>query len=200
VIKDYFYNYEIRNNDCTLTLGKPELKVHNQHAETGWEITFAETGATSMTGSRVKKVEKYVDGDIFMMTYGDGVSNVNIGDLIKFHKAHGKIATVTGVLPPSRFGELISKNNVVENFNEKPQVHQGGFINGGYFVFNKKFFDYLSVNENCILERQPLEDLVRDKQLCVYEHRGFWQCMDTYRDFEYLNSLWREGNAEWKVW
>ncbi len=200
IIKDYFYNYEIRNNDFTLTLGKGDLTIHNQHAETGWEITFAETGPNAMTGSRVKQVEKYVDDDIFMLTYGDGVSNVNIDKLLAFHKSHGKIATVTGVLPPSRFGELITNNNVVESFNEKPQVHQGGFINGGYFVFNKKFFDYLSPNQNCVLERQPLEGLVRDKQLCIYEHEGFWQCMDTYRDFEYLNVLWQEGKAEWKLW
>jgi glucose-1-phosphate cytidylyltransferase len=200
VIKDYFYNYEIRNNDFTLTLGKDGLKTHNQHAETGWEITFAETGPNSMTGSRVKKVEKYIDGDTFMLTYGDGVSNVNINDLLAFHKSHGKIATVTGVLPPSRFGELITKDGIVESFNEKPQIHAGGHINGGFFVFNKKFFEYLSPNENCILERQPLEDLVRDKELCIYKHEGFWQCMDTYRDFEYLNGLWRDGRAEWKSW
>jgi glucose-1-phosphate cytidylyltransferase len=200
VIKNYFYNYEIRSNDFTLTLGKGEIKVHNQHTETGWEITFAETGPNSMTGSRVKKIEKYIDDDIFMLTYGDGVSTVNINELLAFHKSHGKIATVTGVLPPSRFGELVSRNNMVEFFSEKPQVHQGGFISGGFFIFNRKFFNYLSDDESCILERQPIEDLVRDKELCVFEHKGFWQCMDTYRDFEYLNSLWNENKAEWKIW
>jgi len=200
VIKDYFYNYRIRHTDFTLNLGKQEMKIHNQHDENDWEITFAETGPNSMTGSRVKRIEKYVDDDVFLLTYGDGLSDVNINDLLAFHKSHGKIATVTGVLPPSRFGELVTKDKVVESFNEKPQVHQGGFINGGYFVFNKKFFNYLSKDESCILERQPLEDLVRDKQLCIYEHKGFWQCMDTYRDFEFLNGLWRDGKAEWKRW
>jgi glucose-1-phosphate cytidylyltransferase len=200
VIKDYFYNYEIRNNDFTLTLGKGELKNHNQHSEAGWEITFAETGALSMTGSRIKKIEKYIDSDTFMLTYGDGVSSVDINKLLAFHKSHGKIGTVTGVLPPSRFGELISNNNLVESFNEKPQVHSGGMINGGFFVFKKEFFNYLSADENCILERQPLEDLTRNKELYTHKHEGFWQCMDTYRDFEYLNSLWREGKAEWKNW
>ncbi len=200
VIKDYFYNYQIRNNDFTLTLGEDKIITHNQHAETGWEITFAETGSNSMTGARVKKIEKYIDEDSFFLTYGDGVSNVDINKLLAFHKSHGKIGTVTGVLPPSRFGELMTNGNMVESFNEKPQVHTGGFINGGFFVFNKSFFKYLSVNENCILERQPLEDAVKDKELCIYKHEGFWQCMDTYRDFEYLNGLWRDGKAEWKVW
>ncbi len=200
VIKDYFYNYEIRNNDFTLTLGKDGIKTHNSHSETGWEITFAETGPYSMTGARIKKIEKYIDGDSFFLTYGDGVSSVDINKLLAFHKSHGKIATVTGVLPPSRFGELMTDDIIVESFNEKPQVHSGGFINGGYFVFNKSFFNHLSADENCILERQPLEDIVKAKELCIYKHEGFWQCMDTYRDFEYLNGLWRDGKAEWKVW
>ncbi|MEI6816237.1 MAG: glucose-1-phosphate cytidylyltransferase [Bacteroidota bacterium] len=200
VIKDYFYKYEIRNNDFTLKLGSGEMKIHNQHQETGWEITFAETGANAMTGSRVKKIEQYIDDDLFFLTYGDGVSSVNIEDLLTFHRSHGKIGTVTGVLPPSRFGELVTNGQLVESFNEKPQVHAGGMINGGFFVFDKRFFKYLSADDSCILERQPLEDLVRDKELCIYKHEGFWQCMDTYRDFEYLNGLWRDGKAEWKNW
>ncbi|HKR03753.1 MAG TPA: sugar phosphate nucleotidyltransferase, partial [Bacteroidia bacterium] len=198
--KNYFYNYEIRSNDFTLTLGSGDIKVHNRHDESGWEITFSETGASSMTGSRIKQIEKYIDDDLFMLTYGDGVCNVNIDELIKFHKSHGKTGTVTGVLPPSRFGELISDGKTVKSFTEKPQIHQGGHINGGYFVFNKEFFNYLSLDENCIFERTPLENLAKDNQLMVYNHSGFWQCMDTYRDFEYLNSLWRENKAEWKVW
>jgi glucose-1-phosphate cytidylyltransferase len=201
VIKDYFYNYEIQNNDFTLTLGTSDIKIHNQHSETGWEITFAETGLNSMTGSRVKKIKKYVDDETFMLTYGDGgVSDINIKELLNFHKSQGKIATITGVHPPSRFGELLTKNNIVESFNEKPQIHSGGYINGGFFVFNKEIFDYLSDDNDCILERKPLEDLAKDKQLCVYEYKGFWQCMDTYRDFELLNNLWKEGKAPWKKW
>jgi len=199
-IKNYFYNYEIRNNDFTLTLGNGNIRVHNQHTETGWEITFAETGALNMTGSRVKQVERYCDEDIFLLTYGDGLCNVNIDELVKFHRSHGKTGTVTGVLPPSRFGELLIEGSQVKSFNEKPQVHDGGLINGGYFVFNKSFFKYLDAGPDCILERTPLENLASDNELCVYDHRGFWQCMDTFRDFEYLNSLWREEKAEWKVW
>jgi glucose-1-phosphate cytidylyltransferase len=200
VIKNYFYNYETRSNDFTLKLGNSDIKVHNSHEEQGWEITFAETGALNMTGSRIKQIEKYCSGDTFMLTYGDGVCNVNINELFKFHQSHGKIGTVTGVLPPSRFGELITDGNLVKSFNEKPQIHDGNLINGGYFVFNRKFFDYLNNDPGCILERNPLENLANDKQLCVFEHRKFWQCMDTYRDSEYLNGLWKNGEADWKIW
>lgn len=200
IIKDYFYNYEIQNNDFTMTLGMNNIEVHNQHSETGWTLTFAETGLSSMTGARVKKIQRYIDDELFMLTYGDGLSDINITELIKFHKSHGKIATITGVLPPSRFGELLTEKNFVKSFNEKPQVNSAGMINGGYFVFSRKFFDYLSGSDDCILERQPLEDLVRDRQLCVYEHKGFWQCMDTYRDFELLNNIWKDSKAPWKVW
>jgi glucose-1-phosphate cytidylyltransferase len=200
VIKNYFYNYEIRSNDFTLTLGEGNIKIHNQHSEQGWEITFAETGALNMTGSRVRQIEKYLTGDTFMLTYGDGVSDVNVKDLLAYHKSHGRIGTVTGVLPPSRFGELNIEGKFVTSFAEKPQVHDGGLINGGYFVFNRKFFDYLDEDPGCILERRPLEKLAADKELCVFEHRQFWQCMDTFRDSEYLNGLWRDGKAEWKVW
>ncbi|TAH39166.1 MAG: glucose-1-phosphate cytidylyltransferase [Bacteroidetes bacterium] len=200
VIKNYFYNYEIRSNDFTLTLGSDNIKVHSTHDETGWEITFAETGPANMTGSRVKQIQKYIKGDSFFLTYGDGVSDVNINELLAFHKSHGKIGTVTGVLPPSRFGELNTDGKLVTSFNEKPQIHDGGLINGGYFVFNKQFFNMLSEDAACILERNPLETLANSSELCVFEHRKFWQCMDTYRDFEYLNSLWREEKAEWKVW
>ncbi len=200
VIKNYFLNYEMRSNDFTLTLGNGKVEVHSKHDESSWTITFAETGLNAMTGSRVKQVEKYVDGDLFMLTYGDGVCDVNIAELVKFHQAHGKIGTVTGVLPPSRFGELETENGVVKSFAEKPQMHNGGFINGGYFVFKRDFFKYLQADESCIMERKPLEELAKDGQLNIYEHTGFWQCMDTYRDFEYLNGLWKEGKAEWKVW
>ena len=199
-IKNYFYNYEIMHNDFTLKLGKNEIEMHNKNDETNWVITFVETGALNMTGSRVKQIEKYCDGDVFMLTYGDGVCNVNIKELLAFHKSNGKIGTVTGVLPPSRFGELLTEGNFVKSFTEKPQVHAGGLINGGYFVFNKKFFEYLSDNENCVLERLPLESLAGNNELCVFEHRKFWQCMDTYRDYEFLNNLWKENKAEWKNW
>ena len=135
-----------------------------------------------------------------MLTYGDGVSDVNLQELLAFHKSHGKIGTITGVSPPSRFGELITKDYLVKDFSEKPQFDNRGMINGGYFVFNKKFFDYLSDADDCILERKPLEDLAKKGELCSFQHKGFWQCMDTYRDFEYLNNLWKENKASWKIW
>jgi glucose-1-phosphate cytidylyltransferase len=200
VIKNYFLNYESRSNDFTLTLGDGKMEVHNSHDERGWEITFAETGAQNMTGSRIKQIEKYIDEDIFMMTYGDGVCNVAIDKLLAYHKSHGKTGTVTGVLPPSRFGELLTKSDSVVSFNEKPQVHEGGLINGGFFVFNRSFFNYLEKNKDCILERTPLEKLAAEGELKMYRHEGFWQCMDTYRDHEYLNQLWNTNNAEWKCW
>ena len=200
VIKDYFINYDVRNNDFTLKLNDQNIAVHNKHSEADWEITFAETGLNSMTGSRVKKVEKYLDEDVFMLTYGDGVCDVNLKELLAFHKSHGKIGTLTGVLPPSRFGELITDNKFVKKFNEKPQIHNGGMINGGYFIFNRSFLKYLSVSEDCILERHPLEKLATDGELCVFEHEGFWQCMDTFRDFEFLNNLWNENRAAWRLW
>lgn len=200
VIKDYFVNYNVRSNDFTLKLKNHEEIIHNNHSEVDWEITFAETGPNTMTGGRIKRVEKYVDSDVFMLTYGDGVCDVNIGELLAFHKSHGKIGTVTGVMPPSRFGELVTDGNLVKSFSEKPHFDNRGMINGGYFVFNKSFFNYLSESEDCILERNPLESLVKDGQLSVFPHKGFWQCMDTYRDFEYLNSLWNENKASWRTW
>lgn len=200
VIRDYFYNYELRNSDFTLTLGEGNIRVHNKHSEAGWEITFAETGASNMTGSRIKQIEKFIDTDHFLLTYGDGVSNIDIQKLVDFHLQQGTTGTVTGVLPPSRFGELLVNENKVEAFNEKPQIHSGGFINGGYFVFSKKFFQELSAQPDCIMERTPLENLVAQKQLSIFRHSGFWQCMDTYRDMEYLNNLWKENKAEWKSW
>ncbi len=200
VIKDYFVNYSARSNDFTLKLKNHEMVVHNNHSEVDWEITFAETGPNTMTGGRIKKIERYIDGDTFMVTYGDGVCDVNIKNLLEFHKSNGKTGTLTGVVPPSRFGDLITEENLVRTFSEKPQFDKRGMINGGYFVFNKKFFKYLSDSEDCIMERQPLEDLAKDGQLCAFEHKGFWQCMDTYRDFEHLNSLWNENKASWKTW
>ena len=200
VIKNYFYNYEIRNNDFTLKLHTNKITMHNKFDEADWEITFAETGALNMTGSRIKQIEKYCDEDLFMLTYGDGVCNLNINELIEFHKSTGKIGTVTGVLPSSRFGELSTDGKKVVSFNEKPLVQKGGYISGGYFIFNKEFFRYLQEDENCILERNPLETLAKEGQLMMFRHDGFWQCMDTYRDFELLNTLWKENRAEWRVW
>lgn len=199
MIKDYFLNYGIMNTDLTLKLGSNEIKIHNQHQEKDWTITFAETGEEAQTGARVKKIEKYIDEDLFMLTYGDGVANIDVKELVEFHKSHGRIGTVTGVHPSSRFGELVIKNKQVVEFSEKPQIKEG-FINGGFFVFNKKFFDYLKEDDNCYLEKEPLEKLALDKELMVYPHEDFWQCMDTYRELEILNDLWKSPAPPWKVW
>jgi glucose-1-phosphate cytidylyltransferase len=144
-------------------------------------------------------VEKYIDSDTFMVTYGDGLANIDINALIDFHKSHGKLGTVTGISLSSRFGELKIRDNEVEAFREKPKEN-GGLINGGFFVFNRGIFDYLSTDDDCDLEIGPMETIAREGQLMVFKHRGFWACMDTLRDMEYLNKLWIEGKAEWKVW
>lgn len=200
MIKQYFLNYEMTNNDCTVTLGKrPSLAFHTRHLEAGWRVTMVDTGLDTMTGSRVKKVQKYIDTDTFMLTYGDGVCSVDIADLYCFHCSRKTIGTVTGVHPSSRFGELIIKGGKAVRFSEKPQTTQG-YINGGFFVFQKKFFSYIGSGDDVYLEREPLEDLVGEGQLSVFTHEGFWQCMDTRRELELLNRLWQENEAPWKVW
>ena len=198
-IKNYFYNYEILSNDFTLELGKENnIEIHSKREEKGWRITLADTGETALKGSRIKKIEKYITGDLFMLTYGDGLADINLDELLSFHKSHGHIGTVTGVRPPSRFGEIIITDNKVTSFIEKPQVSVG-LINGGFFVFNRKFLDYLSEDDSCDLERGALEHLAKDGELMVYEHKGDWACMDTLRDMQFLNKLWRDGKAFWKI-
>jgi glucose-1-phosphate cytidylyltransferase len=198
MIKQYFLNYEAMNNDFTIQLGnRKAVQYHSNHNEADWSVTLVDTGADSQTGSRIKKVERYIDGNIFMLTYGDGLSNVNINDLLEYHKSHGKIGTMTGVHPPSRFGELVLKENRVELFKEKPQT-MNGLINGGFFVFNRQFLDYLDRDDSCILEKKPLEDLAVDGELMVYHHEGFWQCVDTYRELEVLNSMWKASDVPWR--
>jgi glucose-1-phosphate cytidylyltransferase len=201
MIKDYFLRYEVMNNDVTVELGKPEaVCMHNCHDETGWKITLANTGEQTLKGGRLKRVEKYIEGDTFMATYGDGVSDVNIDKLIEFHRHHGKLATVTGVNPIARFGELKMSGDRVTSFLEKPQVADGGLISGGFFVFNRKLFDYLSFEESCDLEYGALETIAAQGELMVYVHRGFWYCMDTLRDVERLDAMWKKNQAPWKVW
>jgi len=200
MIKEYFLNYEIMNSDFTIQLGnRNNIQFHSNHQEEDWSVTLADTGEKAETGARIKRIEKYIDSDLFMVTYGDGVANLNIKELLKFHKAHRKIGTMTGVHPSSRFGELVIKDNRVVEFNEKPQVKEG-LINGGFFVFNKEFFNYLKEDDNCYLERQPLEKLAKEGELMVYPLDGFWQCVDTYRELEVLNNLWKFPNPPWKVW
>ncbi|NLD47003.1 MAG: glucose-1-phosphate cytidylyltransferase [Clostridiaceae bacterium] len=200
VIKKYFLDYELLHNDFTLEMGnKDRLSIHKHVKDLDWKITFAETGADTLKGGRLKKIEKYIEGDSFMLTYGDGVADINIQDLLSFHQSHGRIGTVSGVRPPSLFGELLVENQEVILFSEKPQTSKG-LINGGFFVFNRAIFDYLSEAEDCDFEVGPLEELARDKQLMVYEHRGNWACMDTPRDMNYLNRMWASGQAFWKTW
>ena len=201
-IKDFFMNYETHTNDFTLTLGTPKkMEFHNTHNEINWKITLAETGLNAMTGARVRKVREYLQGDEnFMLTYGDGVGNVDIAELLAFHRSHGKIITVSGMRPPGRFGELMSDpEGMVTEFNEKPQA-SGGRISGGFFVCRKEIFNYLDEREDLVLEQEPMRALVHDGQMMVYEHDGFWQPMDTYRDYMLLNELYQKGKAPWVVW
>ncbi len=191
MIKEYFLNYAMMNSDFTVHLGNANRTYfHSNHDEKDWTVTLAHTGLRAQTGARIGRVEKHIAEDWFMVTYGDGISNVNIAELVEFHNSHKKIGTVTGVRPSSRFGELIVDKNKVVEFNEKPQVNEG-LINGGYFLFDRAFFSYLNEEDDCILEKEPLMNLANDGQLMVYEHDGFWQCIDTYRELEYVNNIWR---------
>ncbi len=200
MIKNYFCHYELMNNDFTIELGQPEkTKIHYADEETGWKITLADTGEKTLKGGRLKKVERYIHGETFMVTYGDGVANVNIKELLAFHQSHGKMATVTGINPASRFGELKIDGDRVETFREKPK-NANSLVNGGFFVFNRKILDYLTADDLCDLEVGPLEEIAGKGQLMVYKHSGFWACMDTLRDMEYLNKLWQDGDAKWKIW
>lgn len=200
MIKEYFLNYEAMNNDFTIHLGeKHRMIYHDVHAEQDFHVTLADTGLDSMTGARVKRVQRFIDGDTFMVTYGDGVSDVNIADVLKFHHAHGRVATVTTVRPVSRFGVLgLGSDGLVTDFTEKPQLD--GWASAGFFVFNKRAFDYLSDDPACVLEREPLERLAAEQQLMAYRHEGFFFAMDTYREYLYLNELWDTNAAPWKVW
>jgi len=202
VIKEFFMNYETHANDFTLTLDTAKrMEFHNTHNEINWKITLAETGLNAMTGARVRKVRKYLQGEEnFMLTYGDGVGNVNIAELLAFHRSHGKVITVSGMRPPGRFGELMSDSEGrVTEFNEKPQA-SGGRISGGFFVCRKEIFNYLDEREDLVLEQEPMRRLVSEGQMMVYEHDGFWQPMDTYRDYILLNEMNEKGRAPWVIW
>ena len=199
IIKEYFYHYDILSNDFSINLESKDITIFSKQSGMDWNITLVDTGLNAMTGARIKRIEKYIDDDCFMLTYGDGVTDLNINKLIGFHKKHSKIGTVTGVSPPSRYGELTIYRDEVISFNEKPNSPDDS-INGGYFIFNKGIFNYLKDEDSCILEREPLEALAKDGELRVYRHKGFWQCMDTYRDLRFLNTLWESGDPPWKTW
>lgn len=196
-IKQYFLNYHALGSDFRVELQNGNLEILNK-LERSWKVDLIDTGEETLTGGRVLRLRDYLKNeDIFMLTYGDGVANVDIEALVNFHKSHGKIATVTAVRPPARFGEMIFDGDQIVEFKEKPQTSQG-WINGGFFIFNSKFLDYLDVNgDKTILEREPLENLVKDGQLMSFKHAGFWQCMDTLRDKILLNDLFQTGEAPW---
>jgi glucose-1-phosphate cytidylyltransferase len=200
MIREYFCNYELLNNDVTIKLGHPEeTKIYQAHDERDWTITMIDTGERTLKGGRLKRVQKYITGEEFFVTYGDGLADIDLNGLLAFHRSHGKLATVTGVNPASRFGELSIKGAEVTEFNEKPEISTR-FVNGGFFVFNRGIFDYLDETPSGDLEPGALEKVAHEGELMVYKHPGKWVCMDTLRDMEYLNGLWNENKAFWKSW
>jgi len=201
VIRDFFLNYEAYTRDVTLDLGNSSaLSFHSNHAESDWRVTLADTGLNAMTGARVARISRYIGDEDFMLTYGDGVGDVDLDALMVFHRSHGKVLTVSGVRPPGRFGELrCDAGGLVTEFNEKPQA-TGGRISGGYFVANRRLFDYLGSNEGLVFEQEPMRRLVEEGNLMVYEHDGFWQPMDTSREYQVLNSLYAREEAPWVRW
>jgi len=199
VIKEYFANYSLHQSDITFNLKGNKVSVHKDDAVESWNITLVDTGDASMTGGRLKNVAEYIkDEKDFCFTYGDGVSNLDIGALIKYHRSHGKDATLTGVYPPGRFGALEIKDGVVLNFQEKPKG-DGGKINGGFFVLSPNVLSRIA-DDQCVWEQEPLIGLAKDGELMVYEHNGFWHPMDTLRDKFYLEEIWNSGKAPWKTW
>jgi glucose-1-phosphate cytidylyltransferase len=198
-IKEYFYHYHMMNNDFTIDLATNELSYSNKNSTEQWKVTLLDTGIETLKGGRIKQAEPYLDSDINMLTYGDGVSDIDIKDLLDFHKSHGKMLTLTGVRPPSRFGELVTKDSRVLSFEEKPQI-SSGIINGGFMAFNKELMAHLTADKDCDFEFGVLEDLAKQGEIMVYEHKGFWECVDTERDLNHLNKLWGQNKASWKLW
>jgi glucose-1-phosphate cytidylyltransferase len=198
MIKEYFVNYEWMSNNFTLNLLSRDRNFHYKRKLEDWHITFVDTGLETNTGGRVKRIEHFIRGDEFMLTYGDGVADINIEQLLKFHRTKNVFATLTGVHPMSSYGVLdVEKNGLIKGFKEKPRLD--GIINAGFFVFNRKVFEYL--DKDCILETEPMERLASDRQLAVYHHNGFWKSMDTHKDQQLLNKLWNEKNSpQWKIW
>lgn len=202
VVKDYFLNYEVHNNDFTINLGKNDsLQIHDSHPEKDWKITFAETGLNAMTGARIKKIKKYINAnETFLLTYGDGLGDVDINKLIEFHIKSGKTLTLTGVMPAGRFGELLTNGQgEITDFKEKPKTVKSR-INGGFFVANYDLFDYIADGDNEIFEQEPMKRLVEKRELMQFDHNGFWQPMDTHKEYSLLNQLYIEKKAPWKIW
>jgi glucose-1-phosphate cytidylyltransferase len=197
LIKEYFSNYFLHTSDITFDIGKNSMEVHQSNGE-DWRVTVVDTGLGTQTGGRLKRVQRYLGDEDFCFTYGDGLSDVDVPALLAFHKAHGKLATVTAVQPSGKFGALVMDNGRVLEFMEKPQG-DGNWINGGFFVFSPKVLDYLEA-DTTVLELEPLQALAKQGQLQAYQHKGFWQPMDTLRDRSVLEALWQSGQAPWKVW
>ncbi len=199
VIRNYFANYKLLNSDCTIDYSKNELKFHHNFSEQNWKVTLVDTGTNSLKGSRIKQIEKYLDDDINLLTYSDGLSDININELINYHKKMNKIVTISSVNPPSRFGEITEKNGLVQSFNEK-STSMDRLINGGFMVFDKKLLNYLTTDEQCDFERDILKTLATNNQIASYKHLGNWMCMDNEADAIELNNLYQSGKAFWKKW
>jgi glucose-1-phosphate cytidylyltransferase len=196
-IKEYFGNYFLHQSDVTIDLSTNGIEVHNNTSEP-WKVTLLETGLDTMTGGRIKRAKNFIGNEPFLLTYGDGVSDVDLKELISFHKKHGKLITMTAVQPEGRFGALETDGSRVESFLEKPKG-DGSWINGGFFVCQPEVLDYIK-DDNTVFEQEPLQQLAKDGQLFNYRHEGFWKCMDTLRDKKVLNEMWHEGHAKWKTW
>jgi glucose-1-phosphate cytidylyltransferase len=197
IIKEFFANYFLHSSDVTIDLEKNSVEVHQNYAEP-WRITLVDTGHHSQTGGRLKHIQSYINDDLFCMTYGDGVSDIDITALIAFHRKHERLATVTAIQPPGRWGLLDLNEQKVSGFQEKPQG-DGGWINGGFFVLSPKVLDYIS-GDDMLWEKEPMTRLATEDELVAYRHQGFWQAMDTLRDKTYLEDLWQQGQAPWKIW
>ena len=193
-VKEYFSNYHLLNSDFTINLNNGDVTQH-QKTSIPWRVTLIDTGLNTLTGGRVKRIQPYIKDNTFLLTYGDGLSDVDINALVKFHETHGKMVTMTAVRPTARFGELELDGDKVSLFKEKPQMHEG-WINGGFFVINSKFFDLIG-GDNIMLEREPLERVASMGELMAFKHNGFWQCMDTKRDHELLEKLWKSDDCPW---
>jgi glucose-1-phosphate cytidylyltransferase len=199
VIRDYFLNYPLYNSDFSVDFSTGDVEPLSESCDEDWKVVLAETGRDTLTGSRIRRILRHVEGDTLLATYGDGVADIDLDRLLAHHRRSGRLATVTAVRPSSRFGELSIDDNLVTRFREKPQVAEG-WINGGFFVFEKRAFDRVRPDDNVPLEEAVLETLAAEGQLAVYKHHGFWQSMDTYREMTLLNDLWASGRAPWNVW
>jgi glucose-1-phosphate cytidylyltransferase len=197
IIKRYFVDYASLDGSMTIDVARGQVEQHEREAD-DWIVHLVDTGPDTQTGGRIKRLEPWLGGETFMVTYGDGVADVDLNDLLRFHREHGRIATVTAVRPPARFGGLVFDGDLVAEFTEKPQIGEG-WINGGFLVFEPAIFDYLHGDET-VLEAHALERLAEERQLVAYRHERFWQCMDTLRDKRLLESLWESGQAPWKLW